>query len=506
MNVQDSSVYMSDGYCVNVCNSQYAFAVIQGQDCWCSNAAPGNQVDTAYCNYPCPGYPSDPCGNVTDNLYAYFNLNRAASSTVGGVAGPTSSDAGVATSSSLDAGASSTTDAATTDTSSAPSTTSDTPSSTTSFTATDTSAIEQYIRTALAAAAIVSVATEACFVNQAYSSYTTPAWFVAAPTQVQSYYSSVNLGSTAGCAPSASQTAGAATATNSGSHSGLSAGAKAGIAIGAILGALLIAALIVFAVIWSRRRRHREEEHVADTAPSEKSSFSPYPAYGAGTHSAPNDARSNYGSEQPIYPDEERVISPQARSAAQGAWQNHNRAPVAVLHESAAPGATTANDLVTGGTLAAAADRRRNQSFERAVAAHGTEPGSNRSSEYGTPPDGSRVGGNERYGDMQHDFPVPPRPQQHQNAFALQQQNPYQMHPNWAQGASNDGPVVARKPIGGTNRPVELHNTDMTALPTMHDPQGSQYSHSGNIPSEQQHTNQTFYDDNDDEYYPYHAR
>lgn len=502
---------MSDGYCVDICNSQYAFAIIQGQDCYCSNAAPAVQYDTGYCNYPCPGYPADPCGNVTDNYYAYFNLNRAASTTISGTAVVTSSDvivatSGTAASSSANANDGSTTDAAAaSQTSTSLVTTDGSLSASTVFTATGTSAIEQYIQTALAAAAIGAVSTEACFVNQAYSSFTTPSWFANAPTQVQSYYSSVNLGSTAACTATPSHSAGAA--VTSGKSSGLSAGAKAGIAIGAILGALLIAALIVFAVIFGRRRKRRQEEKdVAGTMPSEKSSYAPYAAHDVhdvDAYSAPNDAPSiHYGSEQPIYPDNDRVPSAHAMSAAQGAWQNQNRAPVAVLHEAAIPRATTANALVT------AADKRRNQSFERAVATHGAEAGSSRSSEYGTPPDGSHAGGPGRYADMQHDFPVPPRPDGHQNAFALQQQNPYQMHPNWAQELSGDSTSVPRKPVGSTSRFPDIGTEDMTALPPVHDPENSQ--HIGQAVSNgqphQPRAQTSFYDDNDDEYYPYHAR
>lgn len=78
------SPYMSNGKCQDNCKSAYVFAVIQGQDCWCTNFAPENTVSNSECNTPCPGYPAELCGNPDSGLYGYFNLGGIASGTAGG--------------------------------------------------------------------------------------------------------------------------------------------------------------------------------------------------------------------------------------------------------------------------------------------------------------------------------------------------------------------------------------------------------------------------------------
>ncbi|KIW02460.1 hypothetical protein, variant 2 [Verruconis gallopava] len=75
------SIYMSMGKCHDTCISSYAFAILQGENCWCSNYIPQEQTSTSSCNTPCPGYPSDTCGNTSEGLYGYIKLNLAASGT-----------------------------------------------------------------------------------------------------------------------------------------------------------------------------------------------------------------------------------------------------------------------------------------------------------------------------------------------------------------------------------------------------------------------------------------
>jgi hypothetical protein len=84
MMATDSSIYQSDGLCYNFCNSDWAYAIVQGEDCWCSNYTPdsSSQVDTSKCNSECPGYPSDTCG--ADGLYGYMALSSSPSGTKGG--------------------------------------------------------------------------------------------------------------------------------------------------------------------------------------------------------------------------------------------------------------------------------------------------------------------------------------------------------------------------------------------------------------------------------------
>jgi cell wall integrity and stress response component len=75
------SSFQSNGACRDTCSSDYAYAVVQGQDCWCSDFAPGYSVNTLRCSQPCPGYPSDWCGSSSSGLYAYFQLTRSPSGT-----------------------------------------------------------------------------------------------------------------------------------------------------------------------------------------------------------------------------------------------------------------------------------------------------------------------------------------------------------------------------------------------------------------------------------------
>lgn len=78
-----TSIYMSDGKCQDNCQGGYAFAVLLGQSCWCSNYIPANQDETSLCDDSCPGFPSDTCGNQARGLYGYFALGKAPSGTAG---------------------------------------------------------------------------------------------------------------------------------------------------------------------------------------------------------------------------------------------------------------------------------------------------------------------------------------------------------------------------------------------------------------------------------------
>ncbi|KAI5817752.1 hypothetical protein BZA77DRAFT_31943 [Pyronema omphalodes] len=80
------STFQSVGLCTTQCQSSFAFAVLQGKYCWCSNYAPSTPSDGT-CDSPCPGYPADQCGNLNDNLYAYIQLPNK----VLGTKGPASS-------------------------------------------------------------------------------------------------------------------------------------------------------------------------------------------------------------------------------------------------------------------------------------------------------------------------------------------------------------------------------------------------------------------------------
>ncbi|KAK8106092.1 hypothetical protein PG999_009451 [Apiospora kogelbergensis] len=78
-----SSIYMSDGLCRDSCSGS-AYAVIQGQNCWCSDISPAKSVtvSTSKCNKKCSGYPDDTCGG--DGVWGYMALGKDPTGTKGG--------------------------------------------------------------------------------------------------------------------------------------------------------------------------------------------------------------------------------------------------------------------------------------------------------------------------------------------------------------------------------------------------------------------------------------
>ncbi|KAN0106138.1 hypothetical protein V8E51_009014 [Hyaloscypha variabilis] len=73
------SIYQTLGLCHDYCVKEYAFAIVEYTYCWCSDYAPGGTNST--CSTPCPGYPSEICGDSTGGLYGYLALNVAPSGT-----------------------------------------------------------------------------------------------------------------------------------------------------------------------------------------------------------------------------------------------------------------------------------------------------------------------------------------------------------------------------------------------------------------------------------------
>ncbi|KAE8349967.1 hypothetical protein BDV28DRAFT_50411 [Aspergillus coremiiformis] len=76
-NAANISVYQSNGLCTDHCNSDYAFGILQGKSCWCSNIAPNKATNlgTSKCDTGCPGYPDDSCGSVSDGVFVYLQMN-----------------------------------------------------------------------------------------------------------------------------------------------------------------------------------------------------------------------------------------------------------------------------------------------------------------------------------------------------------------------------------------------------------------------------------------------
>lgn len=77
--------YMSAGKCKDTCNGQSAYGVVQGNNCWCSNYAPGDELDASNCNNTCPGYPDEYCG--TDTLFGYIAEGPAPFGTISDTGG-----------------------------------------------------------------------------------------------------------------------------------------------------------------------------------------------------------------------------------------------------------------------------------------------------------------------------------------------------------------------------------------------------------------------------------
>ncbi|KAK6336145.1 hypothetical protein TWF696_001711 [Orbilia brochopaga] len=71
-----TDIYQSDGKCHELCVADYAYAVLLYQSCWCSNYTPEKQLPLSQCDEPCPGYPTDRCGNRTMTYYNYIELDQ----------------------------------------------------------------------------------------------------------------------------------------------------------------------------------------------------------------------------------------------------------------------------------------------------------------------------------------------------------------------------------------------------------------------------------------------
>ncbi|KAF2201719.1 hypothetical protein GQ43DRAFT_22990 [Delitschia confertaspora ATCC 74209] len=75
-------IYQSNGWCHDQCRT-YAFGIVQGKSCWCSDWIPAKQADTGACNSDCPGYPDEKCGNPDKHLYGYIAIGNKPSGTQG---------------------------------------------------------------------------------------------------------------------------------------------------------------------------------------------------------------------------------------------------------------------------------------------------------------------------------------------------------------------------------------------------------------------------------------
>ncbi|PYI30370.1 hypothetical protein BP00DRAFT_346297 [Aspergillus indologenus CBS 114.80] len=211
----NESTFQSNGLCEDHCSS-YAFGILQGYDCWCSNIAPNSatNVNNSKCSQDCPGYPDDSCGSTSKGLYAYVEV-------VG------NQPSGTATVSST-------------------STTSTSGSIGTQF---------DHVKSLGPASYLVKLALDE-ITSSTQSSSTTSA---ATTTTGQTVSTETNAGGTvktvtlAASQPTATASS-TGTSSKSTSSSGMSSGTIAGIVVGSIGGALAIIALI-FVLFFAKRNQ-----------------------------------------------------------------------------------------------------------------------------------------------------------------------------------------------------------------------------------------------------------
>ncbi|KAF2150694.1 WSC-domain-containing protein [Myriangium duriaei CBS 260.36] len=236
-----SSIYMSNGLCSTTC-SGYAFAIVQYKNCWCSNYAPGDQVDVSSCNQNCPGYPQEQCGNQNAGYFGYVALNNAPSGTAAGSAATTSSSSITTTQSS------------TTSASPKTSSTTTTPSPVTE-TATATEVVTPSSTTSNPPVTVTSTVTKAPTTSEAPT--TTPST-TATPTMVTNTQvvtiSGAVVTQTVTSLPQPQSTAGSVQESPTTQKSKSNTGAIVGGVVGGLAALLLLFALLFF---FLRRRKNQ---------------------------------------------------------------------------------------------------------------------------------------------------------------------------------------------------------------------------------------------------------
>ncbi|KAK9388161.1 hypothetical protein V1515DRAFT_533362 [Lipomyces mesembrius] len=255
-------IYQSYGACMSTCQSGYALAILQDFQCWCSNEAPGDTTSVSSCSVDsCPGYPSDPCGNLIEGLYGYILISPPSGTASASVGSTFSSDSATKTSPSIHSSSeppTSATEASSTlhistssrlTTSSTSSSFSSTSTSATSTSSTTSStSIDTPTQSLIVSVVTIAGGTKTLVITQTVSTAT--------PT-ASSSLSTPDIGS--------STTGTTQSTSHSSSSFWHSKGKVAGTFVAVGIVTLLLLLLLVFLI---RRRRHRnDDEPAAGKAP-----------------------------------------------------------------------------------------------------------------------------------------------------------------------------------------------------------------------------------------------
>ncbi|KAF4544702.1 hypothetical protein BFW01_g8821 [Lasiodiplodia theobromae] len=259
-NLQDTYIYQSNGHCHDECVDDYAFAIVQGKQCWCSNYAPSDQQDVSNCDTTCPGYGYEDCGNTDDDLYGYIKLDLAASGTQGA------------------SSAASTSTKASTSTSSAPA-----PSSVeTTIRVPDTETVVQTV-TQSASVVVSTVLPKTSSTSKSESSTSSSAATTSSSssssseesssssTRTSSQVTQVTVVTVGGSVVTQTVTSAPSSEDSSSSASGgsrVSGGQIAGAVVGGLAGLALIAGGIVFFLMRMRRKQDQASHDAENGSPS----------------------------------------------------------------------------------------------------------------------------------------------------------------------------------------------------------------------------------------------
>ncbi|KAK9367960.1 hypothetical protein V1509DRAFT_624921 [Lipomyces kononenkoae] len=265
-------IYQSYGACFGTCQSDgYSVAILLEFQCWCSNEVPANTTTLSLCSVnTCPGYPSDPCGNIAQGLYGYILIGTPTGTVGLSVQSSSSSTSTTVPSSSRSTTTSTTSADSSTETTSTLST-STSPSLTTSSTlSSQSSSSSDSTSSSLSSSSTTSSSSSS--VPPTSTETVTPSPFVSVVTVVGATKTLVitptpSLETSSSSSTDSLPTSTVGTTSNSSSSSfWQNKGAVAGtfVAVGIVV---LLLILIPLFIIRRRRRRRQDEMSAAGKAP-----------------------------------------------------------------------------------------------------------------------------------------------------------------------------------------------------------------------------------------------